>query len=39
MARDLARHGGVFAGLPARSIDRHLGDLAAEGKGEWIVAR
>ncbi len=39
LARDLARHGGPFAGLPARRIERHLGDLAADGKGEWIVAR
>ena len=39
LARDLARHGGVFAGLPKRRIDRHLGDLAADGKGERIVAR
>jgi formylmethanofuran dehydrogenase subunit C len=39
LARDLARHGGPFASLPARAIDRHLGDLAADGKGEWIVAR
>jgi formylmethanofuran dehydrogenase subunit C len=39
LARDLARHGGVFAGLPARRIQRHLGDLAADGKGEWIVVR
>jgi len=39
LARDLARHGGPFASLPARAIDRHLGDLAADGKGEWIVVR
>jgi len=39
LARDLALHGGPFAGLPSRSITRHLGDLAADGKGEWIVAR
>ena len=39
LARDLARHGGVFAELPARRIERHLGDLAAGGKGELIVAR
>ena len=32
-------HGGVFAGLPGRAFVRHLGDLAADGKGEWIVAR
>jgi formylmethanofuran dehydrogenase subunit C len=39
LARDLAQHGGVFAGLPKRRILRHLGDLAADGKGEWIVVR
>lgn len=39
LARDLALLGGVFAGLPARAIVRHRGDLAAEGKGEWIIAR
>lgn len=39
LARDLALLGGVFAGLPARAIVRQLGDLAADGKGEWIVAR
>jgi formylmethanofuran dehydrogenase subunit C len=39
LGRDLARHGGVFADLPKRRIDRHLGDLAADGKGEWIVVR
>jgi formylmethanofuran dehydrogenase subunit C len=39
LARDLAQHGGVFAGLPSRRIERHLGDLAADGRGEWILAR
>ncbi|MFM9914477.1 MAG: formylmethanofuran dehydrogenase subunit C [Rhizobacter sp.] len=38
LSRDLARHGGPFAGLPARAIRRHLGDVAAGGKGELIVA-
>lgn len=38
LARDLARHGGPFAGLPARAIRRHLGDVAAGGKGELIEA-
>ncbi|HYP85352.1 formylmethanofuran dehydrogenase subunit C [Variovorax sp.] len=37
LARDLARHGGVFASLPGRTIQRHLGDLAADGRGELIV--
>lgn len=36
LARDLARHGGLFTDLPARAIERHLGDLAAGGKGELI---
>jgi formylmethanofuran dehydrogenase subunit C len=39
LARDLARQGGPFGSLPARRIQRHLGDLAADGKGEWIVVR
>ncbi len=39
LARDLARHGGVFADLPSRRIERLLGDLAADGKGEWIMVR
>ncbi|CAD5372154.1 Formyltransferase/hydrolase complex Fhc subunit C [Rubrivivax sp. A210] len=38
LARDLARHGGIFAGLPARRVQRQLGDLAALGKGELILA-
>lgn len=37
LARDLARHGGAFADLPARRIERRLGDLAADGKGELIL--
>lgn len=36
LARDLARHGGAFCELPARRIQRHLGDLSADGKGELI---
>jgi formylmethanofuran dehydrogenase subunit C len=39
LARDLARHGGPFASLPSRRIERHLGDLATDGRGELIVAR
>jgi formylmethanofuran dehydrogenase subunit C len=39
LARDLARHGGPFTTLAARGIDRHLGDVAAGGKGELIYAR
>jgi formylmethanofuran dehydrogenase subunit C len=36
LSRDLARHGGAFAELPAKRIQRWLGDLAADGKGELI---
>jgi formylmethanofuran dehydrogenase subunit C len=36
---DLAQQGGVFADLPQRRIERHLGDLAAGGTGEWLVVR
>ena len=36
LARDLAQHGGAFAGLPARPMRRWLGDLATDGKGEMI---
>ncbi len=36
LARDLARHGGAFADLPSRRMERHLGDLSADGKGELI---
>ena len=39
LARDLARHGGPFAGLASKRIERHLGDLAVGGKGELIFAR
>ena len=38
IARDLALHGGPFAGLPARRTACHLGDLSADGRGELIVA-
>jgi formylmethanofuran dehydrogenase subunit C len=38
LARAIARHGGPFAGLPARRIVRHLGDLSSDGRGELIVA-
>ena len=38
LSRDRARHGGVFATLPRRSIARHLGDVSAGGKGELILA-
>ena len=38
LSRDLARHGGAFAELPQRRIERRLGDLATGGKGELILA-
>ena len=38
LARDLARHGGPFAGLASRKISRRLGDMSAAGKGELIFA-
>ena len=38
IARDIARHGGPFEGLSKRRIVRRLGDLAADGRGELIVA-
>ena len=38
LARDLAQQGGPFSGLAARRTQRHLGDLAAAGKGELIFA-
>lgn len=39
LARDLAPHGGPFATLASRGIDRQLGDVAAGGKGELILVR
>ena len=36
LARDLARHGEPFEALASMRIERHLGDLAAGGKGELI---
>ena len=38
LARDLARHGGPCAGLPARRFMRYLGDLSMDGRGELILA-
>lgn len=38
LARDLARHGGPFAPLAGMRITRHLGDLAADGRGELVIA-
>jgi formylmethanofuran dehydrogenase subunit C len=39
LSRDLARHGGAFGSLATRGFCRHLGDVAAGGKGELIVVR
>ncbi|MDX9887150.1 formylmethanofuran dehydrogenase subunit C [Thauera sp.] len=39
LRRSLAYHGGPFAGLPARAPRRLVGDLAADGKGEWLLPR
>ena len=36
LARSLARHGGPFAGLASRPPRRLVGDLAADGRGEWL---
>jgi formylmethanofuran dehydrogenase subunit C len=38
LAHSLARHGGPFAGLAGRAVQRHLGDLAVGGRGEWLLA-
>jgi len=38
LARDLARFGGPFAGLPVKRIERIAGDLAVGGKGELLLA-
>lgn len=38
LARSLQRQGGAFAGLAARPVQRHLGDLAVGGRGEWLLA-
>jgi formylmethanofuran dehydrogenase subunit C len=39
LARDLARFGGRFDGLPLRATERFAGDLAVRGQGEWFVVR
>ena len=38
LARDLARFGGPFAGLPQRRVQRWAGDVAVQGHGEWLLA-
>ena len=37
VARDLARFGGRFEGLPRRAVTRWVGDLAVQGQGECFV--
>lgn len=39
LAKSLARHGGAFAELARRRPERHVGDLAAGGKGELLLCR
>ncbi|MDB5955949.1 formylmethanofuran dehydrogenase subunit C [Ramlibacter sp.] len=39
LARDLARFGGRFQGLAGRSVTRWAGDLAVQGRGEWLLPR
>ena len=36
LRRSLAYHGGLFATLPASAPRRFVGDLAVDGKGEWL---
>lgn len=37
LARSIAAHGSPFAALAARRPRRFVGDLAADGKGEWLL--
>lgn len=37
LAKHLAYHDGAFAGLATRRPQRFVGDLSADGKGEWLV--
>lgn len=37
LRRSLAYHGGRFAALPAHAPRRVVGDLAVDGKGEWLL--
>jgi formylmethanofuran dehydrogenase subunit C len=39
MARDLARLGPPFEGLAERRVERLAGDLAVQGRGEWLLPR
>ncbi|ATE60774.1 formylmethanofuran dehydrogenase subunit C [Thauera sinica] len=38
LSRSLAAQDAAFAGLAARRPQRVVGDLAADGKGEWLIA-
>ena len=37
LARDLERFGAPFAGLARRDVRRFAGDIAVDGRGEWLV--
>lgn len=37
LSRSLARHGGAFAELAGRPPRRLVGDLATDGRGEWLL--
>ena len=37
LARDLQSEGGAFAQLAGRRPQRHVGDIAVGGKGEWLL--
>ena len=37
LARELQREGGAFAQLAQRRPQRHVGDIAVAGKGEWLL--
>lgn len=39
LARDLQGFGGRFEGLARRQLTRFVGDLAVDGKGEWLALR
>ena len=37
LARDLEGFGAPFAGLARRDVRRFAGDIAVDGRGEWLV--
>ena len=39
LSRELSRYGAPLADLPRRGVQRHAGDLAVGGTGEWLVLR